>query len=48
MPRLVSGSTVVKSHGNLPKKIEEYVGRVNTGDHAATKAAICRSARARQ
>lgn len=33
MPKLVSGPTVVKSHGNLPKEIDEYVGQVNTGDH---------------
>lgn len=38
MPTLVSGPTVVKSHGNLPKQIEEYVGRVNTGDHTVSVA----------
>ena len=38
MPRLVSGPTVMESHGNLPKRIEEYVGRVNTGDHGVSVA----------
>ena len=38
MPKLVSGPTLVKSHGNLPKQIEEYIGRVNTGDHAVSVA----------
>jgi quercetin dioxygenase-like cupin family protein len=28
----IAGPTVVESAGNLPKRIEEYVGRVNTGD----------------
>ncbi|MFM8409341.1 MAG: cupin domain-containing protein [Alphaproteobacteria bacterium] len=32
MPRLVEAPTVIAAAGNKPKRIEEYVGRVNTGD----------------
>jgi mannose-6-phosphate isomerase-like protein (cupin superfamily) len=32
MPRRIDAPTVVAPHGNLPKRIEEYVGRVNSGD----------------
>lgn len=31
MPRLISSPTRVESAGNKPKHIEEYIGRVNTG-----------------
>ena len=31
MPRLIESPTVVRAAGNLPKRIEEYAGRVNTG-----------------
>lgn len=31
MPRHIAAPTVIESAGNLPKRIEEYVGRVNTG-----------------
>ena len=31
MPRLIEQPTVIKSAGNMPKRIEEYAGRVNTG-----------------
>ena len=31
MPRLIASPTVVQAAGNLPKRIEEYAGRVNTG-----------------
>ncbi len=31
MPRLIESPTVVEAVGNLPKRIEEYAGRVNTG-----------------
>ena len=31
MPRLIDRPTRVAAHGNPPKVIEEYVGRVNTG-----------------
>lgn len=30
MPILVKAPTVIKAAGNKPKKIEEYIGRVNT------------------
>ena len=30
MPKLIEGSTVIHAVGNKPKRIEEYVGRVNT------------------
>ena len=31
MPRLIEGPTRVEAAGTLPKLIDEYVGRVNTG-----------------
>ena len=30
MPRLIASPTVIQAAGNLPKRIEEFVGRVNT------------------
>jgi len=30
MPRLIENPTLIKSAGNKPKRIEEFVGRVNT------------------
>ncbi|OUU25200.1 MAG: cupin [Planctomycetia bacterium TMED53] len=38
MPEFVESPTVVESVGNMPKRIEEYVGRVNTGDEAVSVA----------
>lgn len=38
MPTHIPRPTVVDAAGNLPKRIEEYVGRVNTG-HAAVSVA---------
>lgn len=32
MPKRIDHPTVIASAGNKPKRIEEYVGRVNTGD----------------
>ncbi|HIK32646.1 MAG TPA: cupin domain-containing protein [Oscillatoriales cyanobacterium M59_W2019_021] len=32
MPKFIENPAIVESAGNLPKKIEEFVGRVNTGD----------------
>jgi quercetin dioxygenase-like cupin family protein len=32
MAQKIAAPTVIESAGNLPKRIEEYVGRVNTGD----------------
>jgi mannose-6-phosphate isomerase-like protein (cupin superfamily) len=31
MPTLIAAPTVIKAAGNLPKRIEEYAGRVNSG-----------------
>ena len=31
MPRLIECPSVIEAAGNLPKRIEEYAGRVNTG-----------------
>ncbi|HTX17301.1 MAG TPA: cupin domain-containing protein [Bacteroidota bacterium] len=31
MPTFISKPAVVKAAGNLPKRIEEFIGRVNTG-----------------
>lgn len=38
MPTHIAKPTVVEAAGNLPKRIEEYVGRVNSG-HAAVSVA---------
>ena len=32
MPRLIESPTIVKAAGNKPKQIEEFVGRVTTGN----------------
>ncbi len=34
MPRLIESPTIIAAAGNKPKRIEEYVGRVNTGHHS--------------
>jgi len=31
MPRLIEGPTTIKAAGNKPKKIDEYIGHVNSG-----------------
>jgi len=31
MPRLIAAPSVIESAGNKPKRIEEFAGRVNTG-----------------
>lgn len=38
MPRHIKEPTVIKAAGNLPKRIAEYVGRVNTKDEAVSVA----------
>ena len=38
MPEFVNEPVVVESVGNLPKRIEEYVGRVNTGEESVSVA----------
>jgi len=32
MPRLIAQPTVIEAAGNKPKQIQEFVGRVNSGD----------------
>jgi len=32
MPRLIESPSVIEAAGNKPKRIEEYAGRVNSGD----------------
>lgn len=32
MPRLIERPTTIEAAGNLPKRIDEYTGRVNSGD----------------
>jgi len=36
MPRLISAPTTVPAPGTPPKRIDEYVGRLNTGDTAVS------------
>jgi mannose-6-phosphate isomerase-like protein (cupin superfamily) len=31
MPRLIAAPTIIEAAGNKPKRIEEYAGRVNSG-----------------
>lgn len=38
MPQFIKSSTVVQAAGNLPKKIEEFVGRVNSKTAAVSVA----------
>ena len=38
MPQHIRTPTVIQAAGNLPKRIEEYVGRVNSGDSALSLA----------
>jgi mannose-6-phosphate isomerase-like protein (cupin superfamily) len=36
MPEKISAPTVIEAAGNIPKRIEEFVGRVNTGTAAVS------------
>lgn len=36
MPRKITSPTIVEAAGSKPKRIEEYVGRVNTGTAAVS------------
>lgn len=36
MPRLIPKPTIIESAGNKPKRIEEFVGRVNSGDDSVS------------
>ncbi len=38
MPRLIAAPSIVTAAGNKPKRIEEFAGRVNTGDAAVSVA----------
>lgn len=38
MPRLIESPTVIEAAGNKPKKIYEYIGRVNSADEAVSVA----------
>ena len=38
MPRLIVQPTAIQAAGNKPKRIEEFVGRVNSGDTAVSVA----------
>ena len=38
MPRLIGQPTIVQAAGNKPKRIEEYVGRVNSGHDSVSVA----------
>jgi len=42
MPRLIGSPTVIEAAGTKPKRIEEFVGRVNTG-HSSLSVAHMRS-----
>lgn len=36
MPKLIPKPTIIQSAGNKPKRIEEFVGRVNSGDESVS------------
>ncbi len=38
MPRLIESPTIIEAAGNKPKKIEEFVGRVNSGNEQVSVA----------
>ena len=38
MPVLISAPTIIAAAGNKPKKIEEFIGRVNSGHQSASVA----------
>ncbi len=38
VPKLIDAPTIIEAAGNKPKRIEEYVGRVNTGHDAVSVA----------
>lgn len=38
MPRFIPAPTIIEAAGNKPKIIEEYIGRVNSGDEAVSVA----------
>jgi len=38
MPRLIESPTTIRAAGNKPKRIDEYIGRVNSGHEAVSVA----------
>jgi quercetin dioxygenase-like cupin family protein len=36
MPRLIEAPSIIRAAGTKPKRIEEYIGRVNSGHHAVS------------
>ncbi|MCP4250249.1 MAG: cupin domain-containing protein [bacterium] len=38
MPRIIESPTIIEAAGNKPKRIEEYVGRVNSANSEASVA----------
>jgi mannose-6-phosphate isomerase-like protein (cupin superfamily) len=42
MPRLIQAPSIIQAAGTKPKRIEEYIGRVNSG-HSAVSVARMRS-----
>lgn len=38
MPRLIAAPTIIEAAGNKPKRIEEFVGRVNSGHRTVSVA----------
>ncbi|MGF1494167.1 MAG: cupin domain-containing protein [Microcoleaceae cyanobacterium] len=38
MPQLISAPSIIEPDGNKPKRIEEYIGRVNSGDSVVSVA----------
>ncbi|MBM4088276.1 MAG: cupin [Planctomycetes bacterium] len=38
MPRLIGAPTIIQAAGSKPKRIEEYIGRVNSGHEAVSVA----------
>jgi mannose-6-phosphate isomerase-like protein (cupin superfamily) len=38
MPRIIESPTIIEAAGNKPKRIEEYVGRVNSNQSAVSVA----------
>jgi quercetin dioxygenase-like cupin family protein len=38
MPRLIAAPTVIQAAGNKPKRIEEFAGRINSGDESVSVA----------
>src|SRR5262245_15536935 len=38
MPTLISAPTIIEAAGNPPKRIEEFIGRVNSGTQAVSMA----------